>query len=388
MGQRLGQDVSGIFNSCDVFKANDTSGEGFANAISRVSVREPSNYEEVDRLTASWENFTKQRNRCQLDDSYDMKTMWNSYIAEKGFVLLDGGLATELEAAGHVLNDALWSARVLRDAPAAIAKVHRDYLEAGADVVIAATYQATIPGFVAAGMLEDEAVRLMELAVGIVVEEVRKLGMRNRELGKENKQLPLVAASVGPYGAYLADGSEYRGDYGLSLAELRAFHARRWAILAATEADLLACETLPSLDEARALLDLLHTTPQRQAWFTFSGRDDKHISDGTPIAECGSLLDREPQVAAIGINCTRPQFVAGLIDELRRTTDKPIVVYPNSGELWNARAKCWIEGSAESVPAYVAQAFEWRKRGATLIGGCCRTGPQHVRQLGEQLRAG
>lgn len=312
-----------------------------------------------------------------------MSNLWQPCLDEKGFVVVDGGLATELEGAGHVLNDALWSARLLRDAPAAIAQVHRDYLQAGADVIIAATYQATVEGFVGVGMTEAEARHMIGLAVEIAVEERDKWGMRNGELGIGNA--PLVAASVGPYGAYLADGSEYSGAYGLSVRELRAFHAERWGLLAGSSADLLACETLPSLLEAQALLDLLHTTPDRQAWFSFSCRDAQHISDGTPIAACAAMLDSEPQVAAIGINCTRPQFVSGLIDAIRRVSNKPIVVYPNSGELWDAHAKCWIDGSAESVDGYVQRALDWFQHGATLIGGCCRTGPEHVAKLATEI---
>lgn len=307
-----------------------------------------------------------------------MKSLWSSFIQQKGVVVLDGGLATELEAAGQVLDDALWSARLLRDAPEAIAQVHRLYLEAGADIIITATYQATLEGFVEAGVTKAEAYRLIMLAVNLAV-EARDAWFATR--GTASAVKPLVAASVGPYGAYLADGSEYRGDYGLSVAALKAFHAERWGMLASSSAEILACETLPSLDEAEALLQLLHSTPERQAWFSFSCRSAKEISDGTPISACAKLLDNEPQVAAIGINCTRPQFVTALVKQLRDTSDKPIIVYPNSGELWDAEAKCWIEGSAESIDAYVAHMQAWYQAGATLIGGCCRTGPLHISRV-------
>ena len=311
-----------------------------------------------------------------------MDDLWRPFVDNRGFVLLDGGLATELERAGYDLNDPLWSGKLLLDAPEAIATVHADYLQAGADVLITATYQATVQGLCERGLSEEKARRLLGLAVELAMEERRKLSMVNCQSSIANEAVkPIVAASVGPYGAYLADGSEYRGDYGLTRRELSDFHRPRWDVLVESSAELLACETIPSLLEAEAILDLLHETPQRQAWFSFSCRDGKHISDGTPIIECGKLLYGEAQVAAVGINCTRPQFVPNLIDELRQVTDKPIIVYPNSGELWDAQAHCWIEGSAESAESFTSQALDWYQRGATIIGGCCRTSPVHIEQI-------
>jgi homocysteine S-methyltransferase len=190
---------------------------------------------------------------------------------------------------------------------------------------------------------------------------------------------PLVAASIGPYGASLADGSEYTGHYGLTEDELVAFHRQRWHILAATQADLLACETIPSAVEARALARVLEETPERFAWLSFSCRDEQHISDGSLLMDAIALFFDNPQVVALGINCTPPQYVLPLIAAVRRVTQKPVIVYPNSGEIHNAETKQW-DASPQSTDFATASQM-WHHAGAALIGGCCRTTPSHIAQL-------
>ncbi|RMH02439.1 MAG: homocysteine S-methyltransferase [Chloroflexi bacterium] len=306
------------------------------------------------------------------------------FLQQQGALILDGGLATELEARGFNLDDPLWSARLLLEQPDAIRQVHLDYLYAGADCVISASYQATISGFMARGVSRAEAIRLIRLAVELA------LAARDDFWGvaanRNGRLRPLVAASVGPYGAYLADGSEYTGNYGLETAELIAWHRERWHILANSGADLLACETIPSYREAEALRYLLAETPDTWAWFSFSCRDGHHISDGTPITDCVRLLADAPRVAAIGVNCTPPRYIPALIKAIHQVTDKPIVVYPNSGEIYDPERHCWL---GESVPAeFGTYSREWRKLGAALIGGCCRTGPAHIRQIADRMRRG
>ena len=291
-------------------------------------------------------------------------------------VVLDGGLATELEALGHDLGDALWSARLLRDDPGAVRRVHRAYLEAGADCIVAASYQATLDGFRRAGAPPAEAERLLLLAPALARRERDAFPARGA----------LVATSVGPYGAARADGSEYTGAYDLDEAGLREWHRERFELLAGGGGDLLACETIPSSAEARALAQLLRETPGACAWFSFSCRDGARISDGTPIAECAALLDPLDQVAAVGVNCTPPAYLTSLIAEIRRATAKPVVVYPNSGERYDAASRRWV---GERAPGGFADAARrWRDAGARLVGGCCRTGPEHVRQLRKALLAG
>ena len=272
-------------------------------------------------------------------------------LEEQGVVIVDGGLATELEERGHDLSDELWSARLLRDDPDAILDVHRAYVEAGADCIITASYQATLE-------------RLGADSLRLSVQLARVAGPK------------IVAASVGPYGAALADGSEYTGAYDLDEGGLGGWHAARFAILDQSGADLLACETIPSFAEARALAGLLTRTP---AWFSFACRDGERLSDGTPITECARHLDAFDKVAAIGVNCTPPRFVESLVTRIRAVTEKPIVVYPNSGERWDAARRCWA--GTRDPGEFAEAAVRWRDAGASLIGGCCRTGPAHIRAL-------
>ena len=295
-------------------------------------------------------------------------------LAVQDVIVLDGAFATELEACGFSVNDALWSAKALFERPDLVREVHLDYLRAEADVVTSASYQATVEGFMKRGFSKEEAAALIQKSIQLA-QEARDLYLAER---KGNGRVPFVAASVGPYGAYLADGSEYRGDYGIDEDALVAFHAERLALLAEEKPDLLACETLPCLVEARAIVRALRQEDIRiPAWFSFSCRNGAEISDGMEIAVCARWLDTVPEAAAIGLNCTAPQYVESLIGEIRRETTKPIVVYPNSGETYDASDKSW-HGAAEDFGTI---ARRWRTAGARLIGGCCRTTPREIADI-------
>lgn len=305
------------------------------------------------------------------------QTLLARRLAQAGTLILDGGFATELEARGHDLRDHLWSARLLRDDPAAVAAVHDAYLDAGADCILTASYQATLPGFARAGIDSAAGTALLQRAVRLA--QARRDAFQADPARRGGRVAPLVAASIGPYGAFLANGAEYTGDYDRDRAGLRAFHSARWAILAAAAPDVMACETIPSLAEAQALAELAQTTPELPVWITFSCRDEAHISDGTPLAACARYLNAFPSVVGVGVNCTAPSLLPGLLRRLRAVTDKLIVVYPNSGERYDAAARCWV-GERESAE-FARQAVVWRDLGARIIGGCCRTTPDHIRAL-------
>lgn len=297
-------------------------------------------------------------------------------------LILDGALATELERRGCDLRDPLWSAKILHEAPELIRQIHLDYFRAGANIAITASYQATVEGFRRRGFNLEESLDLLRRSVRLA-QEARDAFWR--EPGNRTHRVrPLVAASVGPYGAFLADGSEYRGHYGLSETELMAFHRPRLATLLAAGPDLLACETLPSLVEAQALARLLAEFPEASAWISFSARDGAHICDGTSLAECVARLEDCPQIVAIGVNCTAPRYIPALLQSVRAATDKPVVVYPNSGETYNATRCCW-EGTATRAE-FAAEAARWHASGARLIGGCCRTTPDYIAALARWAR--
>lgn len=305
-------------------------------------------------------------------------------LQKNRLVIIDGAMATELERKGCNLNDSLWSAKILQEKPELIKEVHMDYFKAGADIAITASYQATVEGFVKRGLTEIEAKRLISSSVELAKSARDEFWSEYQDT---HRCKPIVAASVGPYGAYLADGSEYRGNYGVDVAFLKEFHRDRIKLLIEAGADLLACETIPCLDEAIAIIEVLrelHDTSEFQpvyAWFSFSCKDGKHISDGTPIRECAEFLSLFDQVAAVGLNCTAPDYVDSLIKEIKSTTDKPIIIYPNSGEVYDAVTKTWKEGAVEN--SFAERAKGWHESGAKLIGGCCRTKPSDIAALSD-----
>jgi homocysteine S-methyltransferase len=294
---------------------------------------------------------------------------------------VDGALATELEAHGCNLEDPLWSAKVLLEQPELVQRVHQDYFRAGANVAITASYQATPLGFARRGISEEEALERVALSVRLADEA------RSEHLAENPAAGPLlIAGSVGPYGAYLADGSEYRGGYILSRNEFLEFHRPRIAALVEAGADCLACETLPSLPEAEALLALLKEF-DAEGWLSFTLRDGGHISDGTPLGQVAELFGDEPLVVAIGVNCVPLELVSLSLDALGKATGKPLIAYPNSGETYDAVTKTWVPAvsggrharSGDQQPASLAEgAAAWQELGARLIGGCCRTTPEDI----------
>jgi homocysteine S-methyltransferase len=303
-----------------------------------------------------------------------------------GPVVLDGGLATELERVGHDLHDRLWSARLLVQAPGEVRAAHRRYLDAGAEVVTTASYQASFEGFAAAG-LDAEAVRsLLRRSVRLAREAVD--GQPGR----------WVAASVGPYGAMLAGGEEYTGSYaavrddgtppdgeisqvgGLGVAELAAWHRPRLEVLAEAGADVLACETVPSAAEAAALLREIARldVPAWLSLTTVTGPDGTvRTRRGEPAEPVFALARDMPQIVALGVNCIDPAEAPRAVRLAARAGGKPVVVYPNSGETWDGAARRWRGTPGAAADAVTA----WLAQGARLVGGCCRTGPADVRAI-------
>ena len=291
-------------------------------------------------------------------------------------LVIDGALANELERRGCDLRDTLWSAKILLEQPEMIKQVHLDYFKAGADCAITASYQATVEGFEKRGLNKKEAVDLIQKSVKLAKEAQEDFW---REEANVNRPKPFVAASVGPYGAFLADGSEYRGNYGLTEHELMDFHRPRMKALIEAGAELLACETIPCLIEAQAISKLLKEFPNIMAWISFTARDEKHISEGQIFADCVKLLEGHAQIAALGINCTSPKYIPPLIREAKSVTRKPILVYPNSGETYDATKNDWNGGPV--FHSFGEEAREWHDAGARLIGGCCRTTPEDIRAI-------
>ena len=284
-------------------------------------------------------------------------------------VAIDGGMSTELEQQGCRLEGSLWTAQALLDNPELIESAHKAYVEAGAGVVITASYQISRAGFVEAGLTAQDADRALRASIEVA---------RQAVVGTDT----FVAASVGPFGAILHDGSEYKGNYGKTLGEIREFHAERLAVLISANPDLLAIETIPDALEAEALVDALTEFPSAIAWMSFSIGPDGKLWAGQSLAEAAQIAAASPAIAAIGVNCVDPALVSAAIAEIRSVTDLPVVVYANGGGTWNSEIGIWENAAADALVAYSAQ---WVKEGATLIGGCCGTHAGDISQLASVL---
>ncbi|MCI4010909.1 homocysteine S-methyltransferase [Brevibacterium sp. ZH18] len=286
-------------------------------------------------------------------------------------IIIDGGLGTALESRGIDLSHELWSAALLRDAPETLAEVHADFIRAGARIVTTASYQATPLGFERASIPAEEGRRLVERSVVIA----------RRAADSANGRV-LIAGSVGPYGAALGDGAEYTGDYHLSDAEFADFHRPRIEALVSAGADLLAIETQPRLPEVRVLAALAdeYGIP---AWLSVTLADGGHMADGTPLTDLAEAVAGSAMIRALGVNCVRPSLVLPALDALASTTDRPLIAYPNSGEVYDAATMDWHEGASfDTSPAALAP---WVTAGARLIGGCCRTTPADIDGLARAL---
>jgi homocysteine S-methyltransferase len=286
-------------------------------------------------------------------------------------VLLDGGLSTALEQQGVDLGGALWTARLLGEAPEQLARAHRAYVEAGSRVVTTASYQASVEGLVTAGYDAAEARRLITRSV-TVAQQVRD------EVAGAHPGV-LVAASVGPYGAFLADGSEYTGRYGVSPTRLRDFHGPRLDLLAAAGPDLFAVETIPDADEAEVLVPLLDQLDV-PAWFSYSVRGET-TNAGQPLPEAYAVVAGSRSVVAAGVNCSEQADVLGAVRAAVTATGLPGVAYPNRGGSWNVETKTWEYAGVLDLDLVE----DWVEAGARLIGGCCGTGPSDIALLAARL---
>ncbi len=294
-------------------------------------------------------------------------------------LLIDGGLSNELEEQGCDLNHKLWTAKVLESDIDAIINAHLNYLTAGAQCIATTSYQASIPGLLEEGYTKEEAKQLILKSVW-AAEKARRIFYSESNVTQDI----LIAASIGPYGAYLADGSEYNGKYGVDNQALRHFHAERIRILDDSAADILAFETFPDYGEAKVIAALTQEI-SKPAWISFTTKNENEISDGTPIEKCAELFADYPKIFAIGVNCLTPERVSSSIKKLKsKGKDKKIIVYPNSGDVYDPITKSWktVKGKNSSFVDLIA---EWLELGVDIIGGCCRVGPQEIKKMSDYL---
>ncbi|MFT8447099.1 MAG: homocysteine S-methyltransferase [Liquorilactobacillus nagelii] len=305
-----------------------------------------------------------------------MKSPLNALLEKQKVLVLDGAMATELEKAGVDTANELWSATALLAEPEKITAVHASYFAAGSQIATTNTYQANLPAFIKNGLSEASARQLIKQAVQCAQTAVKSSDDTNL----------LIAGSIGPYGAYLADGSEYTGAYQKTQAEYQAFHYPRMAALVAAGVDLLAFETQPNFAETQALISLLKDKfPQLTAWVSFSIKDEGHLCDGTDLIAAAQYAAKLPQISAIGVNCTALENIEPALHQLQTTVSKPLIVYPNNGDRYNPQTKKWqVNPQADSFSDLVPR---WIAAGAKIIGGCCRTSPADIQEIATTVKS-
>ena len=289
-------------------------------------------------------------------------------------IVLDGGLSNVLEGMGCNLEHPLWTALLIQTNPELIIEAHLAYLEAGATCITSSGYQASIEGYMQLGLTKKNAEQFILKSLDLALKARQIYFEKNR-----NGPSVSIAASFGPYGAFLADGSEYTGDYHASEEQLIQFHKSRIDLLEQSAADFFAFETIPSLQELSVLSKLLDMS-SKPSWVSFSCKNEVYLNDGHKISKAASLLSNHPTIFAIGVNCTAPKFISDIIGTLKEyAPDKKIIVYPNSGEVYHAKTKSWY--GVSDPEAFEKMALEWNEKGADIIGGCCRIGPEHISRI-------
>ena len=308
-----------------------------------------------------------------------MKANLEEILNQNRIMIIDGAMSTALERLGADNSSSLWTAGTLASNPELVKQVHLDYFRAGADCGITCSYQATIPGLTAHGYSNEEAEQIIADSVRVFI-EARDEWWENE--GRESgRPYPLCLAGVGPYGAYLADGSEYTGHYGVSDEVLRNFHRRRLEILKEAGADIMLIETQPSFREAEIAAEICEELGV-DYWISFSCRDGFRINEGDMIRDCvRALSEGHPHLKMVGVNCSKPEHISSLIREMKSDTDLPIAVYPNSGLVYDPVTKTWTE--PEGMVNFGEYALDYMKAGAAAVGGCCTTDTEHVRQIAE-----
>ncbi len=305
-------------------------------------------------------------------------------------VILDGGLATEVQNRGFDLNSDLWSAKILLENPEVIEQVHYEYFKAGADIGISASYQASVEGFRNHGYDAEKAKELIQLSVKLVQQARDRAWAELSEAEKAARPYPVVAGSVGPYAAFFADGSEGK-PYAdtVTKEDFIQYHRPRIQWLIEAGAEILAAETLPSLQEAEAILEILKDYPDVYAWFSFNAHDYEKISQGTSVAECAKALESYEQVAAVGVNCVPPKYVTKLIAKIAANTTKPVSIYPNGGLEFDVETKEWHHTHEEFDGlglSFGDSTKDWYTLGARVIGGCCNTKPEDIEAIAAWAR--
>ena len=314
-------------------------------------------------------------------------TIFKDYLENNSPLILHGALGTEMEALGYDISGKLWSAKYLLEKPEVIQKIHETYVATGADLITTSSYQATLPGLMEAGLTEKEAEQIIVLTVQLAKNARDKVWTALDETEKAKRPYPLISGDVGPYAAYLANGSEYSGDYGqITIKELKDFHRPRIQILLDQGVDLLALETIPNRLETQALIELLaEEFPEAEAYMSFTVQIPDAISDGTSLAEMAKLVSQSNQILAVGINCSSPLLYNQALVFLKNA-GKALITYPNSGEVYDGDSQIWKPKDKDALTLVEHSKYWHAHFGVKILGGCCRTRPNDIKSLYQEFR--
>ena len=312
---------------------------------------------------------------------------FKDYLENNSLLILHGALGTEMEALGYDISGKLWSAKYLLEKSEVIQELHETYVAAGADLITTSSYQATLPGLVEAGLTEKAAEQIIALTVRLAKAARDKVWGALDETEKAKRPYPLISGDVGPYAAYLANGSEYSGDYGeITINELKDFHRPRIQILLDQGVDLLALETIPNRLETQALIELLaEEFPEAEAYMSFTVQIPDAISDGTSLAEMAKLVSQSNQILAVGINCSSPLLYNQALSFLKNT-GKALITYPNSGEVYDGDSQTWKSKDKDALTLVEHSKYWHAHFGVKILGGCCRTRPNDIKALYQEFR--
>ncbi|WP_347103508.1 homocysteine S-methyltransferase [Streptococcus thermophilus] len=312
---------------------------------------------------------------------------FKDYLENNYPLILHGALGTEMEALGYDISGKLWSAKYLLEKSEVIQELHETYVAAGADLITTSSYQATLPGLVEAGLTEKAAEQIIALTVRLAKAARDKVWGALNETEKAKRPYPLISGDVGPYAAYLANGSEYSGDYGqITINELKDFHRPRIQILLDQGVDLLALETIPNRLETQALIELLaEEFPEAEAYMSFTVQIPDAISDGNSLAEMAKLVSQSNQILAVGINCSSPLLYNQALSFLKNT-GKALITYPNSGEVYDGDSQTWKSKDKDALTLVEHSKYWHAHFGVKILGGCCRTRPNDIKALYQEFR--
>ncbi|TDM50423.1 homocysteine S-methyltransferase [Macrococcoides goetzii] len=288
---------------------------------------------------------------------------------QQDIVILDGGFGTTVEQFGYDVKHELWSSNLLQSNPEAVYIVHQAFVDSGAEIILTNTYQASVQSFLNIGIDRQAARKYLEKAVELAT--------------RAADDKAIVAGSLGPYGAMLGNGSEYTGDYKETEEDYIQYHKERLDILIEAGVNVFAFETIPNIEEIKAVKTMLCDYPSIEAWVSVTLKDSDHLSDGTSLEEVIRVVNEIDNVLAFGVNCTSVKVIDGAVDKLIALSDKPLILYPNGGRKYDAVNKIWIDQHDASL---VEAAVRWKDKGVKIIGGCCQVGPEEISELVRTLR--